>query len=174
MKCRNCGQKYDGNFCPFCGTKKSEEVICEFYPQYNFVYSLIINFFFAFFFVSFLIIVFLETVSLKVFIIILGISLLNSLIINFLQLLICKNIYYKFYYDKLEYCDILLGIKIQTINYDKINQISYKQSEFAKIFNIGKVMINTSNYGMATMVVMNYILNPKESYEKIKKIIEKG
>ena len=174
MKCNVCKQIYDGNFCPFCGTKKEElkeELKEEIYPQFNFWYSLIIDFVFVFLFITFFALVIFEKFSL---IIVTIIPLIFALIINYIKSSIYKNIYYKFYFTKLEYCNPFLGIKNQIIDYKYIDQISFKQSEIDKIFNIGKIIIRTRNYYISPTVFMNYIKNPKDVYEKIKKITENG
>lgn len=171
MKCNICKQIYNGNYCPFCGTKEQEEFKKEIYPQFNFLYSFIIDFVFIFLFITFFSIVVFEEFSI---IIITIIPLTFTLIINYIKLLIYKNIYYKFYADKLEYYNRFLGIKNQTIDYKYINQISFQQSVIDRIFNFGKIIIRTSNYDISSSVVMNYIKNPKAVYEKIKKITENG
>ncbi|MDE6303007.1 MAG: zinc-ribbon domain-containing protein, partial [Clostridia bacterium] len=28
-KCTNCGNEFDGNFCPNCGTKATTQVFCQ-------------------------------------------------------------------------------------------------------------------------------------------------
>jgi membrane protein YdbS with pleckstrin-like domain len=84
-----------------------------------------------------------------------------------------KKYYYRFYENKLVYRNSLWSRKGVEIPYTDIKEIKYFQGFTQKRFGIGDLQIIT--FGMnifKKMIFMQFIENPKETYEELTNILK--
>ncbi|MDR0979264.1 MAG: PH domain-containing protein [Lachnospiraceae bacterium] len=84
-----------------------------------------------------------------------------------------KKYYYRFYENKLLYRNSLWTRKGSEIPYSEIKEIKYFQGFTQKRFNIGDMQIATFSMNIFKKIIfIQFVENPKETYEKITQIFK--
>lgn len=82
---------------------------------------------------------------------------------------------YNFYRTKLIYHDSFINITEKEIKYKYIREVQMFQSFIQRWFNIGNIVMYTNaESGMGNGISLVSVSNPKETYDKIKVIINGG
>lgn len=146
---------------------ENEKILFEIKPKYNAAYITIVHFFDIVVFVFILAILGTQQGMLKN-VIITGIVAL-VLYLAFLRFKIKRNkkCFYRFYNDKLVYCNTYFIRKIKQIKYSEMKEIRYSQGFIQSKFNLGEIYILTNGNILNKIINFNNIPNVKKNYEKI-------
>ena len=78
---------------------------------------------------------------------------------------------YHFYGTKLVYRDSFLNLAEKEIKYKYIREVIHTQPVLARIFGLGNIILyNNAETGLGSGIIIPYVKNSKEVYEKIKEI----
>ncbi len=85
-----------------------------------------------------------------------------------------KETEYRFYKDKIEYNEGFLTKYRKTIDYNKITNIGQRKGVLENLFGLGSIYIDTAGFSpRGHELLMRYIKNPDEIYDKIKELTSK-
>lgn len=82
-----------------------------------------------------------------------------------------EKYYYRFYKNRLEYCNSFFWKKVIEVKYEDFKEIKYNQGYMQSKFNQGELWILTNNKNFFKKILMfKSIPNVEQEYEKIVKI----
>jgi uncharacterized membrane protein YdbT with pleckstrin-like domain len=151
----------------------NEKLILEVKPNYKIIHGAIKRFWDIVLFTILIIIIISKVGINHVAIISLIIFILGYLVYLLITKRKYKKYYYKFYENKLVYRSSIWSRKGIEILYSDIKEIKYFQTFTQKRFNIGDIQIVMFGMNILKKVLfMQYVENPKETYEKIAQIFK--
>src|SRR3989338_6545460 len=109
------------------------------------------------------------------------VAILVFVIFVFFRYMNLKSRKYIFYQDKAEFYEGFLNIVQRTVQYEKVTDCILTKSVWDRIFKTGTIQLVTAGtapiyakaLAMGGGVILQYISNPDDAYQKVQKLLKK-